>query len=842
MAIVGKRARGGDASGLRLRRKGLRISVEAGVLWLAFSVIAAADPALRATPVYPARRDPAPARAEAPPAVSKEKAVEPSPAAAPKLRRITRLPPVPVEQAAEPQGASVSGPAPSRIAVPAAPVSPDVPAPGPAQPAVGDTDFRGWTRPLSEYLRGNEAVILRHRFDRRMIEAPIPWRVTNPQVGILLRTQSSGALDPTRSQIALRWNGKTFAQELIGEGRESENLGAELSLTDSTGGRNSLEIAVIQSRLGETQDDPFHPDLWTQLLPHDSVLTLSFQLRTLENPTLDRIPDLIDSRWWQSYELNLLTPDPRDMGARQVEWMSLVSQRAALLLGETPLTISHVQGIRGHGDHIAVGTREQLAAILPRRITESITDSFFGVFPHPDDAGYFLMVLSGTGEDGVDRAVRAFLDEESILPPRPFADLSDTPVAPRATRREKGPRTALEPGKTCRFSQIGYETIDGDGLDEGQYAIRFRMPPGMRTVEWARARLTLKLSWTPVDLASTVEVRLNGQAVEKIELGERSPDGFDEREVRIPMNLFAAGENTLTLAPDLRPARRGEHGEVDWEAQHFVVSGDSSLRLPRASQLLALPDLSLLSRGAIPAANVKGGDAVVTVWPGAGDSETLGAACTLIGKLAQVAGGLLPDVRLSFQLPEPDDHYIAVGAAPAIDRRLAPAGIIGEEPGAVVSIAALGGEEMAGGLAGSGLICQFESPLKAGRIGMLLTASDSRQLEEQVRQLVRPGVWSELAGDTFTWRPESDQCMTLKRFPEFTIGDAGPLRRAWFLVATHRMPIGGAVAGIVLLAIVLCVFRALRGRDPVRGQIENRRRAHRRGDSPIWDGSRERPA
>lgn len=234
----------------------------------------------------------------------------------------------------------------------------------------------------------------------------------NPRIEVVsgeVAIQLDGA--PPVTPIRLMWDEQLLAEV---------PAPASTSATEKIGGRFSGSKEGVNSHRLKLIIDPAPPGMPvpqvpTLVDPTASWIAIEYRLRPIE-PLLDELRDLIDERLWTDAGLTIITPPLYAAADRHFEWGSRVAQRAALWHGQRTLRIGHADHLSKGRDEIVTGSRDELIGLLPRAISDQITSSFVGVYPHPEDNRHFLLVLSGTDADGVDRAVRAFAFAPDRLP------------------------------------------------------------------------------------------------------------------------------------------------------------------------------------------------------------------------------------------------------------------------------------------------------------------------------------------------------------------------------------------------------------------------------------------
>lgn len=490
-----------------------------------------------------------------------------------------------------------------------------------AEPRLADLldEAASHRRSLAEFVGTAGALAIQGTTSGIEIEIGISPRIEATEGEVVVCHEEAAEPGRGRTRLKIFWDEAEIGAGSLADGeRFGQVMGRFRGAEDPV---SSYRLKVVAELPGPLPAETTPHPLLSQIDPTRSWIAMKYQLRPLQ-PMLDELRDLIDERFWGDYDLTIVTAPLYSLSDSHWTWGNWVSQRAALWMGERPLRIRHSDQLAGRGDEIAIGTRSDLIGILPKTICDQITSSFVGIYPHPRDDRRFLLVLSGTEAEGVERAVRAFAFAPEKMPPLPRIDVTGWPVHPLPPRERAG----TSPGHL--------------------------------------------------------------------------------------------------VLPDL----------ARWRSEGFALPGG--------------PDQP-------------GG---ASLWITRRDSPTVATAWMLAGKLAQVAGDLDPDLRVADSKPFPSGrHWMAIGPMASLDPVLLQA-----SPASRVSP----GE-------GDGLLAQFESPYGTGWAGGLLTAADSLLLHDRVVELIQPGCWNGLHGDTVVWSDGGGSVRHQRLAGTFEVGRPGALLSAW---------------------------------------------------------------
>ena len=215
-----------------------------------------------------------------------------------------------------------------------------------------------------------------------------------------------------------------------------------------------------------------------------------------------------------------------------------------------------------------------------------------------------------------------------------------------------------------------------------------------------------------------------------------------------------------------------------------------------------MPDLDYWRRTGFPGATGTVGEAGFDLWVTHRNSQAMAGAWMLSGRMTQVVGDMLTSVEVGWQRPEDHRHWLAIGA-----RRDLPAEVLMASP---FAYAFREGEL----LGRQGMLMQFESPFMEGRVAGLLTADDRVILEKRVLELVQPGLWSRLHGDTVTWQRDEESARFRRLASRFEVGEASWLLASWrWLVGLPWLSLFFGTTGAALITWLL--MRPIHRLDPV---------------------------
>ena len=680
--------------------------------------------------------------------------------------------------------------------------------------------------PLAQFNPAVGPIRLAHSRGRYTLTIPVGDRLA-PKDGLLdISFTNSISLLEKRSQIRFYWDGQLLAQLPLRpqqpEGRVTIRLPKELL----TGGYHQLFMEANQHYTDECED-ALAPELWTEIDTVKSTLTLPADFKPLSGSPLKLgdLGKLIDPKLAGGAPIRFVATLPAE-GAR-LDWLSQAAQGVALRLRYAPLLASVGDSLAPAGDQIAVGTRKELAGLLGGSLSGNAVltgqgqgqGATLAIAPLPGDPRYFLLLVTGDTDQEVSDAAATFARGDLSLVPSPVLAVGSVSLPDLSALTQRG---HAEPGQSYLFSHFGFDTATLAGYQAGDASLSIQLPADFYAPEEAQVILHLNFAYNAgMRSDSSAAVYLNGRFQQAIPI--KNPDGGSYRDYRvlIPLRSFAGGTNKISIAPSMLPQVSG-HCIVNIEDKFiFVVGDDSIISFPSAERLATMPDLHLFSDAGFPLL------AAPSVWLShGGDAETLGAALTVLAKLAQKAGE-----PLAFRfVASPDDapgNLLAIAPAGAIDPKLVRGGPWvpgGNDAAFALPVAASysqgSAQEGKASLpahpavvlkgvfpqSDSGLLVEYERPGHSGSSVVLITARDAATLLDRAHQLAKPERWETLRNDTAVW--DGTDLRTQRTSASYLVGTKNPAVRFHSFFSNHMAVLISTVAAL-LVAFALLTRRVL---------------------------------
>lgn len=730
----------------------------------------------------------------------------------------------------------------------------------PAQlPAAEETAVPARTQEiiLAHLMPRDEQIILRNMHAEYAMSIPITARMKTGKSTLRLKYTSSIALAAPRSQLRVSLNDRVIAQIPVAPAKPEGSL-VDIDLPPEllTPGYNSLKFSAAQHYTLQGCENPFSPELWTQINTIDSKLILTSTSQPVPE-RLSELSTLIDRKSWGDYELNIITAtkQPRDP---QLKWGGLIAQAAALRLDYVPLRVHHTvagykestpakqsrfphleQSSLTGRDSVLVGTKAELSPYLDKRLSDDISGSYLAIFPLDEDPAHFVMIVSGKDDAEVTRAATTLAYMNFNLPASSSTKIVDlkTPALPPYTAK-----SVTHENRTYHFSDLGFENTVLKGMasnNTNKAKLEFWVPPDLFSAQNSDAVLSLHLaSGSGLRPDSVLNIMLNDRFERAIPLNDPSGTVYRNYKVMIPIRSFKPGRNTIDFEPSMMPLVSKDCEIIQEQNLLTTLFSDSTLSMPQAAHHVRMPDLSLFSKTAFPyTVQPDGSDLAIHVADQ--DSDTIAAAWMLAAKMAQLMKFPQPQSEISFKASQDSKNLILVGpyskfdpsvwkAAPLV---LGAQGKIpyfvqanpeGDEPFA--AHAAIAQTSQAQGLEnGHTAALQFESPEHAGKTVLVFTAINAQQLNRGIRTLIQPVTWNSLQGSIALWTDNEKSMQWQMAGEEYHVGEIGLITRLEYYFSNY--PVYWIIGMIVLIAVfasltVYLLARFKRKHHPHVGNID----------------------
>lgn len=304
--------------------------------------------------------------------------------------------------------------------------------------------------------------------------------------------------------------------------------------------------------------------------------------------------------------------------------------------------------------NIAIGTYDNISRIAPEVPAEGATGPVAALIDN-DEIGPTL-VITGPSERAVDAALAQF--DTPLRADRPASPIEATPpwLVQNEVRVDRADRFTL--------SEAGVETINFSGR---RFSTQFTLtlPPDFYAAAYGEARLLLDAAYSSdVEPGSTLSVFVNGVLSTSIAFTSSNGEVLEDFPVVLVMKNFRPGINTVELVVDLETAadRACLPGGTVPARDRFALFSTTSIVFPEFARIGQLPNLASFATNGFP---YPFSSEPVRVFVGGNSPDTIGAAGTLIARVAVSRGSLLSTNVVEDTAPFEDAGLIIV--APLAD-------------------------------------------------------------------------------------------------------------------------------------------------------------------------------
>ena len=244
-------------------------------------------------------------------------------------------------------------------------------------------------------------------------------------------------------------------------------------------------------------------------------------------------------------------------------------------------------------------------------------------------------------------------DSEGERTLKRLVDLAATPPTGSTPGRRAVANTAgrqVTNGSSLSFSDLGFEsrTFDGSFF---QSAVRFNLPSDFFSAPYGSALLTLDSSFLgEAAPGKRVNIRINDQIAAVVPLNQGGSSQVEQQRVDLPIQMFKAGANTVTVEANLAGAERAcDATAARSSASRLLIGGSSRISFGPLARVTVLPSLSATLAHGYP---YLGQEEPTTVAVSSSNPAYLNAAMTWIGRMS--ASSRRP-VATSFRFGPLDD-------------------------------------------------------------------------------------------------------------------------------------------------------------------------------------------
>lgn len=678
-----------------------------------------------------------------------------------------------------------------------------------------------------ESLSGQKDIWLKGDDSSYRVVIPITHRVRIRHAQLHLEYVNSPSLIEPRSQISVRLNGHVIAAGRLLATENSGQMDIEIEGRLFKPGYNELQIAAAQHYTMQCEDG-WSPELWTDIKADASFLGLDYDEVPVD-ASLRNLPELIDPKIWDRYNIALLAPASARMGAAEKEIGGIIAQAVGLKTKFLPV---HVSFARFDGASLPDADRDAIIfgydADLMGTPWQPAQDSGIRIMPRPDNPKRFLVIISGKDTAALRQAATAFASMSHVL-----TDMQTTAIhhAEDATQGSK----ILRDNASYRFDALGFSTQQVQGL-RNKRSLEFWVAPDAFSRAPLNIKLGLHLSYgAGMREDSTLDISLNQHFAKAIALANRNGEVFENYEITLPLSLLKPGRNIIEFTARMNPLMTGDCKAVFTDNLLLTLYGDSQLSMPAVDHFVRMPDLELLARTGFPFAyNAAQPDNTAMLVLASDTPQALAAAWTLESKLAQIKGAPF-ELRFTDKGKTPNSaQIIVIGGLDDIASswwQQAPLSVATDGRArypqtreATIEAGQRGFfAQVAERLFGHARpipnlrLSEIRQSLQLGRVSLfsqfgdagqtvtLLTTKDASKLDKTAFSLVDFDTWGQLQGDTFTWSPDSHTMgpLALQLADGYELSSLAPWARAAYAIADRPLLMALLLGGIFVIILLL---------------------------------------
>lgn len=338
---------------------------------------------------------------------------------------------------------------------------------------------------------------------------------------------------------------------------------------------------------------------------------------------------------------------------------------------EQPLVDVSDAALAGAGVNLAVGPHDELAARPGLADLPAPHGPQLELLPATKTRRATILV-SGRTPDEVEEAIRRFSEAPSAL---------GSPQGMRAARAFPG--YPMESGSRLKLSEVGLISQEFSGrLFRASFNIV--MPPDFYPADYGKVQINVAGAYAAgLDAGAQIVLSINNKNIVGSPLGKTTGEVFKARALTFPVGALQPGLNRVTFEAQT-PAPQDVACDLRAPGQdlkRFLLLDETELILPAIARVALSPNLSITATGGFPYAALRGASHLFVPKP---DPETLGAAMTLVARMALSAGRSM-NLRMTSQAPSiADSSTLAIGAASSFTPALLAAS--GLEPAAMAGV------------------------------------------------------------------------------------------------------------------------------------------------------------
>ncbi|MFP5078545.1 cellulose biosynthesis cyclic di-GMP-binding regulatory protein BcsB [Rhizobium sp. YIM 134829] len=442
---------------------------------------------------------------------------------------------------------------------------------------------------------------------------------------ITLAYRNAVVVAPENSHLVLKVNNIKVGETPIAAPEDEAHVTLPLPTGVLRPGANLVTLSGVQRHRTDCSVQSTF-DLWTDIQGADSFISFAGPVAG----QLLRLEDLGSVAPDQTGRQAITIVAPALGSVGRADMVMRLSQGLALRMGGKPVSVQATlpTGERKGGLTVLLGTKSELAPLLPTLPAGAATAPTLGFAALPDDAASALIVSGPTQQ-----AVQAAVERLATQAP---ADGATGEVG----QRQDVPLLTGE--SAVSLSQLGVSTTEFSGRRlRTEFGIG--LPADFYASAYGEAELLLDAAYAATVLpGSRINIYVNGNIATTTPLTTKGGRILRHLPIRVTMRHFLPGENRIAIEAVLLTDQDEACalGSAAQTTPRFALFDTSEFRMPDFARAASYPNLAATARMGAPygAAETRR-TAVYLDQPSA---ETLSAAATLVGQLTATSGRAFP--------------------------------------------------------------------------------------------------------------------------------------------------------------------------------------------------------
>jgi cellulose synthase operon protein B len=679
--------------------------------------------------------------------------------------------------------------------------------------------------PLQQ-LTALNAIELRCVSDQREIQVPLPERWELKRLVLHLRYTVSTNLMPDTSQLVVKMRGQPVAQARLNPLAPEVKLGVDIPVNLLVPGYNALGFQVAQHFSRHHCESPCAPDLWTNINVGESYIEMDYAWRNVPTSLSSLSSFVFDPRLMPGGEVHIVTEDD---SAHSATMAGIIASGIARRFDFRKVAFTASRQPRPGVDNVLIGKRPFVERMLGKEAARPVKGGYLKVLPMVAAGGgadptRALLLVTGETDLAVKIAAITFTNISFKFPGSDDLEAFDfrLPEVEQYSGRE-----TIRTNQIYSLKTLNFPTQSFVGINPGARNITFRLPPDfhIRPNQWAKLKLNFAYG-AGLKNSSSFNIAVNGKGVRAVLLDSPTGSFIDKYELDIPTYVFESGSNTISFTGHLSSG--GQLCDLIQSDNLFLtIFENSTIIFPEMPHFVQMPRLDLFMHSGFPLTRWPDGHEA-KVWLTERNDQVLAAALNLIGVATQRNGFPLFELVFTYDRPDAENELLVIGRVPSVPlelRQAAPLKML--DDGTVVPYPVVRGwnSEFVQSASsrqksvlgpGRAVLMQFESPWRAGRTVIMLTAGLGEDLLASSISLLSGGTQSQVKGDLVLIEPGEPEAKvsSMAAAKPYVSGKRGSYSQVESFLYTQPAIYYGASAAALLVLVAALFFgmRRWRGR------------------------------